>query len=79
MLLNLIKVSSIQPAPGARFLAVLRSGEEVLISRKYVPGFDAVKKDWAESGFLIRNAAGRFNCNCPKGMTGTFVKPHLRE
>ena len=41
--------------------------------------FDAVKKDWADSGFLIRNAAGRFNCNCPKGMTGTFVKLHLQE
>ena len=41
--------------------------------------FDAVKKDWADSGFLIRNAAGRFSCNCPKGMTGTFVKLHLQE
>ena len=37
MLLNLMKVSCIQPAPGARFLAVLQTGEEVLISRKYVP------------------------------------------
>ena len=44
MLLNLMKVSSIQPAPGARFLAVLHSGEEVLISRKYVPGLKQALK-----------------------------------
>ena len=37
MLLNLMKVSSIQPARGSRFIAVLCTGEEVVISRKFVP------------------------------------------
>jgi len=37
LLLNLMKVRSIQPALNGRFTAVLQSGEEVIISRKYVP------------------------------------------
>lgn len=37
LLLNLMKVCSIQPAFNGRFTAVLQTGEEVMISRKYVP------------------------------------------
>lgn len=37
VLLNLMKVSSIKPALNSRFTAVLFSGEQVIISRKYVP------------------------------------------
>lgn len=37
MLLNLMKVGSIKPALNSRFIAVLRTGEEVVISRKFVP------------------------------------------
>ena len=40
-LLNLMKVSSIKPAMNSRFIAVLFSGEQISISRKYVP---ALKK-----------------------------------
>ena len=36
MLLNLMKVGSIKPAMNGRMLAVLKSGEEILITRKYV-------------------------------------------
>lgn len=36
-LLNLMKISSIKPALNGRFTAVLNSGEETIISRKYVP------------------------------------------
>lgn len=39
--LNLMKISSIQPALNGRFTAVLYSGEQTIISRKYVP---ALKK-----------------------------------
>ncbi len=35
-LLNLMKVSAIKPALNSRFIAVLFSGEQVVISRKYV-------------------------------------------
>lgn len=37
ILLNLMKVTSIQPGFNSRFIAVLQNGEEVIISRKYVP------------------------------------------
>ncbi len=37
MLLNLMKVESIKPALNGRFSAILRSGEQVIITRKYVP------------------------------------------
>ena len=40
-LLNLMKVSEIKPALNSRFTAVLFSGEQIVISRKYVP---ALKK-----------------------------------
>ena len=40
-LVNLMKISSIKPALNGRFTAVLYSGEETVISRKYVP---ALKK-----------------------------------
>ncbi|MBQ2443906.1 MAG: LytTR family transcriptional regulator [Clostridia bacterium] len=36
-LLNLMKVSAIKPALNSRFTAVLFSGEQVVVSRKYVP------------------------------------------
>ena len=36
LLLNLMKVKSIKPALNGRFLAILQSGEEIIISRKYV-------------------------------------------
>ena len=37
MLLNLMKVSAIKPALNGRFTAVLYTGEQAVISRKYVP------------------------------------------
>lgn len=39
MLLNLMKIRSVQPAFNGRFTAVLQSGEEVIISRSYVKDF----------------------------------------
>ena len=36
-LLNLIKVNCVKPALNGRFSAVLFNGEQVIISRKYVP------------------------------------------
>ncbi len=36
-LLNLMKVNAIKPALNGRFTAVLFSGEQVIINRKYVP------------------------------------------
>ena len=47
MLLNLMKVESIKPALNGRFSAVLRSGEQVIITRKYVPDLKrALKGDF---------------------------------
>lgn len=43
-LLNLMKISSIKPALNGRFMAVLHSGEETVISRKYVPDFKKALK-----------------------------------
>ena len=37
VILNLIKIVSISPALNGRFLCKLTNGEEVIISRKYVP------------------------------------------
>ena len=37
VLLNLMKVESIKPAMNGRFSALLKNGEQVIISRKYVP------------------------------------------
>lgn len=36
-IVNLMKISSVKPALGGRFSAVLSNGEEIIISRKYVP------------------------------------------
>ena len=36
ILLNLMKVHSIKPALNGRYMAVLQTGEEIIISRKYV-------------------------------------------
>ena len=36
LLLNLMKVKAIKPILNGRFMAVLQSGEEIIISRKYV-------------------------------------------
>ena len=41
MLLNLMKLRSIQSALNGRFAAILLSGEEVIISRSYVKGLKA--------------------------------------
>ena len=43
-LLNLMKISSIKPALNGRFTAVLYTGEETVITRKYVPGFKKALK-----------------------------------
>ncbi|MBR1731685.1 MAG: LytTR family transcriptional regulator DNA-binding domain-containing protein [Ruminococcus sp.] len=43
-LLNLMKVSAINPALNSRFTAVLFSGEQVVISRKYVPALKQALK-----------------------------------
>ena len=47
LLLNLMKVRSIKPALNGRFAAVLQSGEEIIISRKYVPDLKAALKGGA--------------------------------
>lgn len=44
LLLNLMKVRSIKPALNGRFMAVLPNGEELIISRKYVPELRAALK-----------------------------------
>ena len=41
MLVNLMKIRSIQPAFNGRFLAVLNSGEKIIISRYYVKALKA--------------------------------------
>ena len=47
LLLNLMKVHAIKPALNGRFTAVLQSGEEIIISRKYVPELKAALKGGA--------------------------------
>lgn len=37
LIVNLMKVKAIKPALNGRYSAVLQSGEEIIISRKYVP------------------------------------------
>lgn len=44
-LLNLMKVSAIKPALNSRFTAELFSGEQVVITRKYVPELKKALKD----------------------------------
>ena len=44
MIVNLMKITSVRPALNGRFSAVLKNGEEIIISRKYVPGLKQVLK-----------------------------------
>ena len=44
MIVNLMKISSGRPALNGRFSAVLKNGEEVIISRKYVPALKQILK-----------------------------------
>ena len=44
MLVNLMKIQSIQPAFNGRFTANLRSGEKIIISRSYVKALKAALK-----------------------------------
>ena len=44
MLVNLMKIQSIQPALNGRFTAVLSSGEKIIISRSYVRSLKAALK-----------------------------------
>ena len=44
MLVNLMKICSIQPAFNGRFTAVLSSGEKIVISRSYVKALKAALK-----------------------------------
>ena len=44
MLVNLMKIQSIQPAFNGRFTAVLQSGEKIIISRSYVKALKAALK-----------------------------------
>ncbi len=44
MLVNLLKIRSIQPAFNGRFTAVLSSGEKIVISRSYVKALKAALK-----------------------------------
>lgn len=37
VLVNLMKVGSIKPSLNSRFTAVLQNGEQIIVSRKYVP------------------------------------------
>ncbi|MCM1466001.1 MAG: LytTR family transcriptional regulator [Bacteroidales bacterium] len=37
VLLNLMKIESIKPSLNGRFTAVFQNGEQVIVSRKYVP------------------------------------------
>ena len=36
-IVNLMKITSVQPALNGRFLCYLKNGEKIMISRKYVP------------------------------------------
>ena len=36
MLLNMLKIKAVKPALGGRYSALLKNGEEIIISRKYV-------------------------------------------
>lgn len=44
LILNLMKVKAIKPALNGRYSAILQNGEEVIISRKYVPDFKRALK-----------------------------------
>ena len=44
LLINLMKIKSIKPALSGRYTALLKNGEEIIISRKYVPDLKAALK-----------------------------------
>ena len=44
MIVNLMKITAVRPALNGRFSAVLKNGEEIIISRKYVPALKQVLK-----------------------------------
>ncbi len=44
MIVNLMKISSVRPALNGRFSAVLKNGEEIIISRKFVPELKRILK-----------------------------------
>ena len=44
MIVNLMKISSVRPALNGRFSAALKNGEEIIISRKYVPELKRILK-----------------------------------
>ena len=44
MIVNLMKISSVRPALNGRFSAILKNGEEIIISRKYVPALKQTLK-----------------------------------
>lgn len=44
MIVNLMKISSVRPALNGRFSSVLKNGEEIIISRKYVPELKRILK-----------------------------------
>lgn len=49
VLVNLMKIQSIQPALNGRFTILLKSGEKVIISRNYVKAFKAALKGEKEN------------------------------
>ena len=44
MIVNLMKITSVRPALNGRFSAILKNGEEVIFSRKYVPELKKILK-----------------------------------
>lgn len=55
MLLNLMKVKSIKPALSGRYSAILKNGEEVVISRKYVSDLkQTLKRRDSQNGGEVR-------------------------
>lgn len=44
LIVNLMKITAIKPALNGRFIAVLQNGEEIIISRKYVPNLKKALK-----------------------------------
>ena len=52
MLVNLMKIQSIQPALNGRFTILLKSGEKVIISRNYVKAFKSALKGEKENGAI---------------------------
>lgn len=49
VLVNLMKIQSIQPALNGRFIVLLKSGEKVIISRNYVKAFKSALKGEKEN------------------------------